>query len=78
LVTVVFTGDNITMPFARAMVFGDLSGSRGGSCHGRDLEVGVAADTEEPKMSTHAAVARERSGVACGGEEIPREKEKEI
>jgi hypothetical protein len=24
------------------------------------------------------AVARERSGVACGGEEIPREKEKEI
>ena len=51
-----FTRDNITMPFARAMVFGDLSGSRGGSRHGRDLEVGVGADTEEPNMSTRAVV----------------------
>jgi hypothetical protein len=40
--------------------------------------VGVGIDIEEPNVSTRTAVARERSGVACGGKEIPREKEKKI
>jgi hypothetical protein len=63
LVAVVFTRDDITMPFTRAMVFGDLSGSRGWSRHGQDLEVGVGADTEEPNASTHPVAAMEKR---CG------------
>jgi hypothetical protein len=64
------------MPFARAMVFDDLSGSRWGSCHGQDLEVGVGADTKEPNASTRTAVAREKRCGVWGRRDSKREKKK--